>query len=398
MLNFKSAQFLNHARRLIGDNYCFLPDTTPLRSLPSQFNKVQQACSSISTDYSITGIGVRNSLDQIFAEVDPDLMHSITTLTLPQKQYLMSILSILAHCYRWDLSPPADVTASQVTLKLPAELDAMWRLTAAECGQPVVGTNASLKYWNWHLVGKPQGSSYRPQDLLTRKVSVNHLWLSGQANATLENWILTFILAEAGGAKVIKCLLFSMQLAINEETEKCLASLQCLYASIIEFNKLIGRLLKGTRVNADIWLKQIQHTFAWGIAVPETGEKLQGPSGMQVGVIQTLNLGLRIPGNTENLKMSQQTRQYYSPQQQQFFDHIIAHASSLTNLTERYDDISSVYNDCIDELARWRVSHQKRGAWFLKKTGSETNEKRISTGLSLTVDVDGTEKFIEMIE
>jgi len=49
-------------------------------------------------------------------------------------------------------------------------------------------------------------------------------------------------------------------------------------------------------------------------------------------------------------------------------------------------------------LARWRVSHQKRGAWYLKKAGTEMNKNRISTGLSLPADVDGTEKFIDMMQ
>ena len=262
----------------------------------------------------------------------------------------------------------------------------------------MVGTNANLKYWNWHLVGRKPNDTYNPQDLLRRKVSVNHLWLNGPANVALENWILTFVLAEAGGADVIKHLLHAIQFAIDEQFEDCQQTMQLLHESILKFNQLFGRLLKGSRVDAGIWLKQIQHTFAWGIVDKESGKTLQGPSGMQVGVIQTLNLGLTIPDRSEIARMSEKTRQYYTPDQQRFFDQVIAHAPMLSDYCGRHAVLSKMYNECVNELARWRVSHQKRGAWYLKTAGSETNRNRISTGLTLPADVDGTQKFIDMMQ
>ena len=195
----KNGNFFSRSHRLIGENFCFLPDTIPVRSLPPEFSDIEQVCQNISIDYSMTGAGVKATLNQLFAEVDLDLLHHIPTLAKPHKRCLMNMLSMLAHCYRWDRSPPDDDCAALTTLDFPPGLDALWRATAAETGQPVVGTNANLKYWNWHLVGRKPNSRYDPQDLLRRKVSVNHLWLSGQANVALENWILTFVLAEAGG-------------------------------------------------------------------------------------------------------------------------------------------------------------------------------------------------------
>lgn len=391
-------QFISCARQLIGENYCFLPDTIPVVSLPSAFAHIEQACNDISIDYAITGAGVRTSLNKLFETVDTDLMQQIPALSMPYKRSLMNMLSILAHCYRWNISPPEDDCAAMTELKLPDGLDALWRLAARETGQPVVGTNANLKYWNWHLVGRKPASRYRPEDLLRRKVSVNHLWLSGDANCALENWILTFVLAEAGGAGVIKALLQAMQSAIEEEREPCLKALQQLHQEMQQFNQLFGRLLKGSRVDAGIWLKQVQHTFAWGIADAKTGETLQGPSGMQVGVIQTINLGLAIPNQTEIAQMSARTRQYYIPSQQKFFQLVSEFAPVLSHFAERHETLATIYNRCVSELARWRVSHQKRGAWYLKSAGEDTNRKRISTGLTLPAEVDGTSRFIDMMQ
>ncbi len=394
----QEGSFIAHARALIGENWCFLPDTIPVSSLPPAFHEVECACKNISIDYSMTGVGVRLSLDQKFTRVDLDLLHRIPTLATPHKRCLMNMLSILAHCYRWDRSPPDDDSAALTTLDLPPGLDALWRTCAAQTGQPVVGTNANLKYWNWHLVGRKPASRYHPEDLLRRKVSVNHLWLCGKPNEALENWILTFVLAEAGGASVIKNLIQAIQYAIDEQPAPCQQAMQDLHVSILQFNQLFGRLLKGSRVDAGIWLKQVQHTFAWGIEDAQSGQTLQGPSGMQVGVIQTLNLGLAIPDHSEIARMSEKTRQYYSPDQRKFFDELIAHAPVLAEYAGRNIALSKIYNECVNELARWRVSHQKRGAWYLKSAGAETNRKRISTGLTLPTDVDGTEKFIDMMQ
>ena len=394
----KKGSFISQARQLLGDHYCFLPPTIPLRHLPDAFSSIENACRHISVDYSFSGLGVRHALNHSFSSVDEQLLQRIPTLSRPQQQCLMNMLSILAHCYRWDRSPPDDDCASVTKMNFPPGLDALWRAAASASGQPVVGTNANLKYWNWHLVGRQPGSRYQPEDLLRRKVSVNFLWLNGQANIALENWIMTFILAEAGGASVIKNLLYSIEFAIDRNLPACQQSLHELYDSMQQFNQLFGRLLKGSRVDAGIWLERVQHTFAWGIQDAETGETLQGPSGMQVGVIQTMNLGLTIPNQTEIAQMSAKTRQYYLPDHQQFFDLLIAHAPVLSRYADEHESLSSIYNDCVHELARWRVSHQKRGAWYLKTAGSQTNRNRISTGLTLPADVDGTEKFIEMMQ
>ncbi len=390
--------FIQQCRQTLGQNLCFLPDTIPIASLPDQFSVVEQTCRLIADDYCRNGQGVRLRLDCLFTEVDSTLLDATDALSLAQQQCLMNMLSILAHCYRWDRSPPDEHSASLQSLSLPPGLISLWKKTAKLTGQPKVGTNANLKYWNWQLVGRKPGSRYNPIDLLRRKVSVNHNWLSGDARGALENWILTFVLAEAVGSLVITPLLQSIQYALSGNRQSCLTQLQELHQSMKQFNQVFGRLLKGSRVDAGIWLKQVQHTFAWGLRDEESGELLQGPSGMQVGVIQAINLGLCIPAQTEMARMSASTRSYYTPQHQQFFKLLEQHAPALGRFTDQHTDLSTAYNDCLNELIRWRVSHQKRGAWYLQKAGEDTNRQRISTGLTLPAEVDGTERFIDLMQ
>ncbi len=376
----KKGSFISQARKLLGDHFCFLPPTIPLRHLPEAFSSIENACRHISVDYSFNGLGVRHALNRLFCSIDKQLLQRIPSLSQAQQQCLMNMLSILAHCYRWDRSPPNDDCVSATKIDFPPGLDALWRATANACGQPLVGTNTSLKYWNWHLVGRKPGEPYQSEDLLRRKVSVNFLWLNGEANIALENWIMSFILAEAGGANVIKNLLYSIEFAIDSHLPACQQSLYRLYHSMQQFSQLLGHLFKGSRVDIESWLEQIQQTFIWGIEDAATGETLQGSGDKQVGVIQAMQLGLTNPDPAGLAQMRTETWRYFLPDHQRFLDMLATHAHTLHQFVNEHESLTGIYNDCIHELTRWHVIQQKKGAWYVNR--SESLDNRTSTAFT----------------
>src|SRR5207249_10551257 len=114
--------------------------------------------------------------------------------------------------------------------------------------------------------------------------------------------------------------------------------------------------------------------------------RLQGASGLHIGAIQCVDIALGIRSESQMGKAAYESRKYYPLQHRNFLEVLDSTRSIIRDfVTESNDDgLRNLYNECIGIMDAFRVSHQVRGAEYLK--GDNTPKKITSTGLSMSAE------------
>lgn len=152
----------------------FLPNFVPLDTLPEPFHLYVETVNNLHEHYAGQYGGVRAWMDSIFYKYDEALNTVIQNLNNKEKQKLMTVLTVLAHTYRWDSMPPQESAYALQDLKFPKGIDIPFTFLALLLQQPKCGTLWNMTLCNWTLKNKPCGSSYLNEDLTFENMQVAH--------------------------------------------------------------------------------------------------------------------------------------------------------------------------------------------------------------------------------
>lgn len=97
----------------------FLPPVVPDDRLPETFKPYVRACDGLPGRFGGTNSSVRPWLDGLFSRHDATVCAAIDRLSLMERQKLMTVLSMLAHAYRWEKTPPDRAAFELTHLTLP---------------------------------------------------------------------------------------------------------------------------------------------------------------------------------------------------------------------------------------------------------------------------------------
>lgn len=110
----------------LGTVGAFLPERTPPDRLAPPFTRYGDACLELPRRHPAEFGGVRRWLDDEFGAVDPPAVSALVDLPRSQQDELMTVLSFLAHAYRWDTIPPAPERFAERQIALPAGIEEPW--------------------------------------------------------------------------------------------------------------------------------------------------------------------------------------------------------------------------------------------------------------------------------
>jgi hypothetical protein len=148
---------------------------------------------------------VRGWLDAAFGREDgmpPDAV--IEALEPAALDELMTQVSLLCHCYRWDAAPPSAESYRIARIALPAGLDRAWSCLARRLDQPRVGNLYNMVLCNWRIPGRAGGSGYDNRDIDGATLRLAHSWLQPPAADELHAFVMTGIETEARGALAVR--------------------------------------------------------------------------------------------------------------------------------------------------------------------------------------------------
>ncbi|MCK5337101.1 MAG: hypothetical protein KAQ67_13110 [Gammaproteobacteria bacterium] len=379
-------------KKLLGHNKSFLPSHLPETHIRSEFSQYENAYLSLSDHYPINKGGVRKWLDDEFKQFNPELIRLLDKLTTGELRYLNVILVLLAHCYRWQSSPPPDDAADQTQLSLPTGINRLWHEVCQLTDQKQVGSNASLFYWGWGIRGKKGGEPYSLKDLSIEKIESTNCWLGDEYKETLDLWVAIFVMIEASGSLAVNALINAVNAAENNDFNSFTSALSEARDAMHKMVNIFARTIKSTKIDPATWQKIIQPTFAWGINSEEG--RLTGASGMQIGSLQAIGILLSIEEKTDIAVQTVDARKYFTFLQQLFLDMLTAKSTTIKQYASKHG-LTGKYNECVHELELWRNSHMKRAAMYIESAGTDVNKARISTGLTLPAATNQKQIFID---
>lgn len=375
----------------------FLPSYVPLSTLPVRLAHYTEALDLLPATYSRDLGGVREWMDERFRNFNPDLLSEIATLNDPEQHKLLVVLSILAHTYRWDSVPAPRSAYETKTLQLPAGIEKPFFFLADLLDQPRCGTLWSTTISNWRMKGRRGGDSYRNEEMTLENLQIAHSWFPPPMHEQLERWVLVFTLMEARGAPVIRDLVALIEAAARENVPMSIDLFHNLSANLSRMIKVFHREIRFRSLDKNLWREWIQPTFIWGLE-SGSGEQLEGASGLQLGAVQCVDIALGVEGESAMGKAVIESRKYM-PKPHRLFLAALDGAGNVVRdfvVRSRSNELKRQYNECISIMARFRTSHQARGAAYIRGDGSP--KTITSTGLSLSGEESAVQVFDEAME
>ncbi len=372
----------------LGDVAAFLPNRVPLDELPAPFEPYLSACSELPARYREEG-GVRRWLEREFAREDPALTGAICRLSNGERETLMTALSALGHTYRWDRVPPAPERFQEQRILLPPGILAPWAELARVLDQPRVGTTWSLHLCNWKLVDRPGGARYHAEELSGETLRIARTWLLPPVDAHLERFSLSFVLLEARGAAILRHLINAIDAAASRHLDETLVALQQLHRAIAAMTRDFSMNVRKRTVDPAIWLNLVQPTFAWSAQADQAGRVAAGPSGLQLPIIQALDSGLGIVGESTLARLAVAGRRLIPKPHRRFLQTVDLAGPVLRQfvLDARCPDVIEQYNRCVRGIISFRSVHHSRARLYLQSR-PEDGVGRASTGLTIGLDDD----------
>ena len=262
--------------------------------------------------------------------------HSITSLTLGEKQYMYSILCMIVHRYVWC----SGVSDAKLYATIPAIIGIPFYEVSNDLGIPPVLTHAAVDLYNWHLIDETREFSLD-------NINTNHT-MTGDPS---ECWFYKVMIAIEGvGGNILKRLLKYDQ----TNYQKILVDINNL---LKQCTKLIKRMYEGC--DPDFFFNNIRIYLAGsnnenlpnGITIasdPPIVLKYTGGSAAQSTLIQVFDVLFDVKHEGKFLE----TMREYMP---------ASHRNYLLNILPIKNYITpndkKIYNQCISQLGKFRQAH-----------------------------------------
>jgi hypothetical protein len=361
----------------------FLPSTTPLKVVSAPFQRYVDACDNLPAHLGDPPRGCRDWLDEEFSEFDPALLEQIDQMTVMEQSKLSTLLSVLGHGYRWNTIPALSNEFSLDSLALPRGLVEPWSCVSNALGQPMVGTLWSLLLCNWEIDGKDGGETYTREDLVYERMRVLHSFHGPPQDEQLRAFVLALVLTEGRGASIINGLIDLIESAAREDEEACIENFEGLIQALKSMSHVFMQLIKKRVLNPVTWLDNVQRPYVWGVK-DQDGHPLEGPSGMQLGIMTCINTALDIRSDSPLAQSVLKSRMYLPTGHREFHAVFDAARPIIRDFVTKSQNtaLRTGYNDALSVMALWKQMHHRRGAIYFK---GDPNSKGMETSTGLVV-------------
>jgi Indoleamine 2,3-dioxygenase len=360
----------------------FLPLKNPRIELPYPFDIYSKIFDGLSSKSQSTG-GYRGWIENSLISFQLS-KENINILNSEQQENLWSVLSILCHCYRWNYVPPAPEVYKIKELTLPKALWEPFCWVADLLKAPYCGTSYSTTTSNFNIKGLCEGAEYRFNEVSFEDFDVRYSWLAQEHEKELVQWIKIFVVTEMEGGYANTAGIHVLQGVFHDDLNAVKIGLKQLLAGIQRLTKIFGIHVRGAKLNTTLWRNVVQPVFIWGLASdPKSALALEGASGLQVGCIQLIDLVLGTQMESAMGRAMIASRAYMPQRFRLLFNALEPYRNSLVDFVRQSEnnEIIFLYNQCLDAIKLYRVSHMQRGKVYIKGDGSE--KLITTTGLSI---------------
>lgn len=378
-------------RKHLSNEGGFLPPFIPLSQLPATFNEYTRLLDELPRWYNVAAGGVRKWLDEQLRDFDYCLLKNIEALNDKQQHKLFMVLSLLAHCYRWNHMPPDPSGYHLKNIDFPDGLKIPFYFLADILEQPHCGTLYSTTTSNWTIKNRVGGEAYMNEEIRMDNLQLAHNLLLPPMDEQLERWLLTFTVMEAYGARAVKDIVALVKTVTERKVDDCLGIFRSLVSNIKLMITHFNKEIQFRKIDKNLWREWLQPTFIWGLE--ENGEKLEGASGLQLGAVQCIDIALGIPAKSVMGAAMVNSRKYMPAGHRDFFSHMDRCSNIIREfvIDTRNGELTGYYNQCIRMMTDWRESHKVRGKEYIK--GDGTNKPVNSTGLSISIEDEPVQVF-----
>ncbi|GGR78020.1 hypothetical protein [Deinococcus sedimenti] len=344
----------------------FLPPQAPVLTLPGPYQVVPDLIPTLASAYGDTG--VRPLIREAVASWPRDLHAGLAALDADQRDALLSATTILMHLYRWN-AVPVDPARFHEHPEFPRALAHLFRTLSDARDLPPCGSLYTLKYLNWRSPDVTPGEPYDADTLHAGNVRIAHPWQEGVAGEQLDLWIQTFVLAEARGLGVLRAGMAALRAAHKQDCAALEAALEDLHHAIRTVARGINVYTRFHVIRTDLWRVHTQPTFGWGLT--EQGRLLEGASGLQLGATQFADLALGVPFSGPLGGALLASRAYLPPEQRAFLTAWDGHRRDVRAGVTGWGGSRArdLFDACVQDMERWRVSHRERGSAYLRGDG-----------------------------
>jgi hypothetical protein len=362
----------------------FLPSRTPVTLRGTPWDAYCEILDGLSSCNELGG-SYRSYIEHHLPTSPP--LTSLDDWCRASRERLLSVLSLLCHCYRCDILPQPQVRQPWVP-GFPKELWLPFRRLADLCDHPYCGSLYSTTYSNFDIYGIPPGTSYDPGGVTFNDLTVVHNWLRPTWAPQLDHWVKIFVFTELQGARANAACQALIEAAEAEDENAVKRYLDDLHEGITAIMSVFSHHVRGGVLDVALWREVVQPVFGWGLATDETDpHPLEGASGLQVGCIQLIDATLGIPMTSPMGIAAIGSRRYLPPWQRSVIEYAQAKSPSLLRIVQREGStLFDGFARCVQRLAAYRLSHLARGKLYLRGDGSPKTLE--STGLSLHHDSD----------
>ncbi|WP_028978617.1 hypothetical protein [Sporocytophaga myxococcoides] len=370
----------------------FLPQKLPFTQLPEPFNKYIELLNRIHLWNSKERGGVRGFVYEALKDVSIEDIQ-IDALNYWEQEKFFSVLTLIAHCYRWNYLPPEPEEFQKQQMHFPNQIWKPLIYLADKLEHPHCGTLWSIMLMNCQVNGQAPGTNILIDKIQFNDLSLIHNWVCKEFQGQLEHWIKIFIMTEIVGTTANIACMNILNAMIANDKEMLANALDMLYEGILGITTVFNREVRRQKLNMEQWREHIQPSFVWGLMDMNSQCLLEGVSGLQIGCIQLMDLILGLEMESVMGRAMMTSRKYFPKHSREFLEALEPYRYKLKSFLKNNDDrgLNAKYNQCIEALENYRISHKQRGKRYIKGDGSPRSIT--TTGLSVQNSFEAIKQF-----
>ncbi|MDA9079695.1 indoleamine 2,3-dioxygenase [Gammaproteobacteria bacterium] len=344
----------------------FLPQKVPSKSYSVQSescDRIQEIASNLPK-LLLTG-KVQSAINKLSPK---DL--SIDDLLINQAsqdlKLAMSHLSFIAHAYIWGDNKPNE--------SIPSVLANPWVKVAKNQGRPPILSYASYCLDNWFLIDPDEPISLENVGLINN-------FLGGVD----EDWFVTIhvCIENAAADAIAACAEISM-LETDAPEDKSIQLLKRIIISMKKVNEIFARMpekcdpyiyyhrvrpfIFGTKDNPDL-----KNGLIYKGEFESKPQFFRGETGAQSSIIPSLDGALQITHTKDHLRhYLNEMREYMPPKHREFME-VLEKNSQIKKIIKGSKKLTSLYNDCLDEIRAFRAMHLEYAGTYIFKQAQIKN-------------------------
>ena len=278
----------------------------------------------------------------------------------------MAQLSFIAHSFIWGKFKPKET--------LPEVVAKPWVKIANFLGRPPVLSYASYCLDNWFLINEKEPVSLENLGLINN-------FLGGVD----EDWFVTVhVSIEKAASKAIKASELLSECTKNSNEKEIENLLVEIKNSLIDVNNIFSRMTE--RCDPYIYYHRVRPFIFGSKDNPDLRSGLvfekqfknkpqffRGETGAQSSIVPTLDGTLGIKHTSDSLRhYLNEMREYMPPKHRRFIENVES-KSQVRTLVDQSAKLRDSYNECLDQLTKFRSLHLKYADIYIHSQSQQKN-------------------------